>query len=208
MKSLLAAPRRALLLLIVMAVLLLIAPGAYAKIRTPGGGDVPYYALINPLDLYHTDEWAVIVFYRPPDCVPDEFNLLEFFTVAAFECTPPTTDGFLIWAGEPGLSTPIQSQLHGLGAVPVWFVAWPELEAAIADGSLTMPELEALPSLLIGSASFYNETTHPLGGAVVPMVNFVADGTLADGRSFHTHVTWPHVVSPGETVPSVSIEFE
>jgi len=53
-----------------------------------------------------------------------------------------------------------------------------------------MPELEALPLLLIGSASFYNETLHPDGGAEVPMINYVAHGILDDGRSFQVHATF------------------
>jgi len=96
-----AALRRALLLLVVIAALLLVAPSAYAKIRTPGGGDVPFYARIERGETLHTDEWMAIIFYRPQECVPENFNLLDFFDLAAFSCTPPTPDGFTIWAGEP-----------------------------------------------------------------------------------------------------------
>jgi hypothetical protein len=194
MRTLFAAPKRALLLLVVVALLLLVASSAYAKIRTPGGGDVPFYARIERGEIFHTDEWAAIVFYRPPQCVPnepgEEFNLLDFYDWDnAFGCDPPTTDGFMIWDGEPGLSDPIQIKLRGLGAVPVWFVAWPELEAAIADDSLIMSELEEMSSLLTGSASFYTETLHPTGVVQVPMINYVAHGLLDDGRSFKVHVT-------------------
>ena len=87
--------------------------------------------------------------------------------------------------------------------MPVWFVAWPQLEAAMADGILTMPKLEGLPSRLIGSASFFKETLHPTGGAVVPMINIVACGLLEDGRSFQMHVT-----GAGVNAPNASIEFE
>ena len=204
MQTLFAAPRRALpLLVVVVTVMLLVAPGAYAKIRTPGGGDVPFYARIEPHYVVHTDEWAAIVFYRPPGCVPDDFNLLDFYDFGAFGCTPATTDGFIIWAGEPGISAPIQMKLHGLGAVPVWFVAWPELEPALADGILTVPELQDMDSLLIGSASFYSETLHPDGGAQVPMINQVAHGMLDDGRSFQLSATYVTV-----SVMNVRIEFE
>lgn len=187
-----AAFRRVLPFLVVMALLLLAVSIAYASVRTGGGGDPPYYANIEPGYIYHTDEWAAIVFYRPPECVPDgvpyDFDLLDLFDVpGAFGCTPPTTDGFIIWESEPWLSSPIQVSLHGLGAVPVWFVSWPELQAAVADGSLPMSELKAMGSLLTGSASFYQETLHPDGGAQVPMINFVAHGTLQDGRSFQVH---------------------
>lgn len=51
------------------------------------------------------------------------------------------------------------ANLHGLGAVPVWFVSWPEMQAALADDVLTV--LLSLPSLRIGSASFFKETQHP-----------------------------------------------
>ena len=187
MKTVSSKPRRALLFLIVVIALLLVAPTSYAKVRTEPA-DLPYYARIELAYVPHTDEWAAIVFYRLPDCVPDDFNLLGFYDFSAFSCEC-TTEGFYIWAGEPWVSAPIQAKLQGLGAVPVWFVAWSELQAAIGDGELYMPELEAIPSLLIGSASFYNETLHP--AAVVPMINFMAHGTLDDGRSFEVHGTWP-----------------
>jgi hypothetical protein len=121
--------------------------------------------------------------------VPGSFNLLEFYDWNAFDCGPPTTDGFIIWYGEPGDTPPIQIKLRGLGAVPVWFVAWPELDAAMADGDLTMAELEAMATLKTGSASFYTETLHPTGVVKVPMINYVAHGLLDDGSSFKVHVT-------------------
>jgi hypothetical protein len=168
---------------------LLVASSAYAKIRTPEGGDLPYYARIQDGEVFHDGEWAVIVFYRPTDCVPDDFNLLSFDDFGASGCGPPTTDGFIIWYGEPGDTPPIQIKLRGLGAVPVWFVAWPELEAAVADGTLLMSELEAMSTRKTGSASFYTETLHPTGVVKVPMINYVAHGLLDDGPSFKVHVT-------------------
>lgn len=199
-----SATKRAVLLLIVVAALLLVVPSVFAKIRTDGGGDVPFYARIEATEILHTDEWAPIVFYRPPACVPPGFNLLDFYDFpAAFGCAPPTTDGFMIWDGEPWVSTPIQINLHGLGEVPVWFVAWPELDGAIADGILTMSELEGMESLLIGSASFYSETLHPTGVVKVPMINYVAHGALEDGRSFHVHA-----LLVTDRVTNVRVKFE
>ena len=189
MRTLFAAPRRALLLFVVAALLMLVASSAYAKIRTPEGGDLPYYARIQRGEVFHDGEWAAIVFYRPPDCVPDDFDLLLFYDWAAFDCGPPTTDGFIIWYGEPGDTPPIQIKLRGLGAVPVWFVAWSELGPAVADGTLLMSELEALSTLKTGLASFYTETLHPTGVVKVPMINYVAQGLSDDGLSFKVHVT-------------------
>jgi hypothetical protein len=41
----------------------------------------------------------MIYFYRPPVCIPDEFNLLDFFDFsgAAFACGPPTIEGLTLW---------------------------------------------------------------------------------------------------------------
>jgi hypothetical protein len=43
----------------------------------------------------------------------------------------------------------------------------------------------------MGSAEFYSEALHPTTDAVqVPMINFVAHGTLEDGESFMVQVIW------------------
>ena len=165
----------------------LISPvsSAYANVRTENAGDLPYYARTDP-PFSHTAEWGVIVFYRPPECIPTDFNLLELFDIpGAFGCGPYTTDGFAIWKNGPGTdAAPIQQKLFGLGAVPVWFVPWPDLQSAIADGILTIGEIEGM-SPLKGSASFYEETLHPS-----KMIEFTARGILVDdGRTFQVHVT-------------------
>ena len=134
----------------------------------------------------HTDEWAAVVFYRSPACIPANFNLLDLFDVpGAFFCDL-TIDGFEIWRnGPPPIDpAPMMAVLRGMGAVPIWFVSWEELQVAIADDVLTMPELEAIPSLIKGSATDFHETLHPTGGAVNPKILINASGTLADGRRF------------------------
>jgi hypothetical protein len=173
-----------------------VAPGA-ANVRIDNI-EMPAYARIaGPAvdggveEVFHDDEWAAIPFYRPPACVRPEFNLLLFFDIpAVFGCGPPTVSMSTIWRNGPGIdAAPIQVRVEGLGAVPVWFASWPELQAAIADGNLTIGELAALPSLLVGSASFYSETIHPTQAANVPFLQFVARGTLQDGRRFHVEAT-------------------
>ena len=180
------------IVLIFVAIALVASPSTvYSNTRTGEGGDLPYYARIERGEILHTDEWAAIIFYRPPECVPEDFNLLDFYNFDAFSCAPPTTDGFIIWSGEPWLSDPIQINLKGLGAVPVWLVKWSELETAIGDDELTMTELVEMPSLLKGSAIIYAETLHPLTGKPdvkkPPMIEYVARGALIDGGSFYIH---------------------
>lgn len=128
----------------------------------------------------------MIVFYRPPECVPEDFNLLQFYAIpGAFHCTPATTTGWSLWENGPGIDpAPFKIQLKGLGAVPVWLVSWPEMEAAAADGILTMSELGGMPSLVKGSACFYNESL------IIPRkLTYVAKGTLEDGRFFHVQAS-------------------
>ncbi len=175
----------------------------------PGG--VPVYARTD--FFLHDEEWAAIPFYRSPECVPEDFNLLNFFDVPGVFACPLTVAGFEIWEnGPPPIDpAPIFSNLRGLGAVPVYFVSWPELQAAIADGELTMSELESLDSLQIGYASFFEELLHPFPEAHHPNLSLIAHGLLLDGRSFHFEVTdslQEHGQNVGSRVKSFSLIFK
>ncbi len=166
---------------------------AQANVRIEGGDISPYYARIARDEIFHTDDWAVIVFYRPPSCIPADFNLLELFDVPrAFSCGPATIEGFTIWKNGPDKDpAPLQGRFHGKGEVPVWFVRWSELESAIADEVLTIGELTGLPSRIVGTASHYQETLHPPQASDKGngKLNFVARGTLEDGRSFQAQAS-------------------
>lgn len=167
--------------------------GAPANVRIEGGDITPYYARIERGEIFHTDDWAVIVFYRPPSCIPADFNLLELFDVPrAFSCGPATIDGFTIWKNGPDKDpAPLQGKFHGKGEVPVWFVRWSELEPATADGVLTIGELTNLPSRIAGAASHYQETLQPEQSSPKGngKLNFVARGDLEDGRSFQAQAS-------------------
>ena len=184
---------------LVAAVLLTGALVAVADggVREPA--NPPFYMRLEPTFVPHTEDWAAIIFYREPQCVPDEFNLLDFFDPPPrpFFC-PLTVQGFNIWKNG---RTPIHSELHGLGAVPVWFIHWPELGAAMEDGELFMWELEELVSTngVKGLASFYQETLPPYEihpgepaferGKVLGKLEIVARGTTEDGQSFQVQVS-------------------
>ena len=156
--------------------------------------EVPFYARIERGLIHQDGEWAAIAFYRPPDCVPTGFNLLDFFDPAAFDCNAPEPylTGFAILKHTEPDAAPIQTEmaLTPGQTMPIWFVSWPQLETAIADDSLTMGELALLPSLLRGEATFYTETLHPSGGedgslgAQQTKTTIVASGFLEDGRAF------------------------
>jgi hypothetical protein len=104
-----------------------------------------------------------------------------------------TVQGFEVWtAPEPDGKGPIQVRIWGLGAVPIYFVRWQELEAAILDRELTIGELQALPSLRIGYANFYTSDAHPAFTAPTPQYigpfQISARGVLQDGRQFQFQV--------------------
>lgn len=194
-------------MLFALALVLAVAGGVQAAQRiSQTSNDLPFYARFES-GLIHTDgEWAAIAFYRPPTCVRSDFNMLDFFDGAAFGCnaTPePFLTGFGIFRDGP-FAPPIQSRLELTPGqtMPVWFVRWSELDAAIVDGSLTIGELAALPSLLVGEATFYSETLHPLQSAKQTMTNIVAFGDLEDERTFTYLATETH-----SRLRHVEIEF-
>jgi hypothetical protein len=127
----------------------------------------PFYAFLDrpPVgEIFRDGDWVAIPFVRDPSCIPPDFNLLDSADIPrAFGCEL-TVKGFALWKnGPPPIDpVPIQAYYSGLGAVPVWFVTWTDLQAAIADDELTTAELQSLPSLIIGSASFFEAVEQPV----------------------------------------------
>ncbi len=181
-------------------------PGpAASQVRTKSPQEFPgppYYARID--DAVHTDilphdgKTAAIVFYRQPECVPHDFNLMLFFDfqpvmLPGFDFPLPrayacglTVEGFELWrnAPPPVDFAPMFARYSGTGQVPVWFVSWAEFLEVAADGVVTVGELEGMASLRRGSASHFVEALHPSDGAINPAINLVAKGKLEDGSGF------------------------
>lgn len=160
----------------------------------------PYYTQLQPTVvpgeyfIPHTSEWAAIPFLREPLCVPPEFNLLSLFDIPTALFCDLTVEGFAVFKnGPPPIdAAPYLHQLRAIDEVPVWFAEWSEVQAAIADGDLTMLELMDMESLLMGYAPAYKETVLP--GVERPQgygngkIEINARGYLMDGRSFKLHV--------------------
>ena len=143
-----------------------------ANVRTevPPDPGPPIYSFVQRLldgspYFIHDNQWAAVLFLRDPNCVPPTFNLLDLVdSTPAFPGGPPqpflcalTASGFAIWNnGPPPIDfVPIQDHMQGLGQVPAWFVSRADMEAAVADDNLTVPELLAIPSLVKGYATQY-----------------------------------------------------
>jgi hypothetical protein len=182
-----------------------LARTSWPSAEEPG---VPAYARIegSPPHVYHDDEWAAIVFYRNPACVPPAFNLLTFFDVpAAFGCQLTVEGNMVHQAGATG-EPPRMVVARGTGAVPVWFVPLASIQPALEDGVLTIGELAGLSGLLTGHADHFNEVLQPSQGNH-PNPNLIvnARGELEDGRMFSLQV----IAGAGvDEVKTVLIRFQ
>jgi len=167
-----------------------------AAVRTNFPGEnpgPPTYAFLDrpPLgEIFRDGDWVAIPFVRDPSCVPSSFNLLDGADIpGAFGCKL-TVAGFAIWKNGPAPIDPVPVFAHysGLGAVPIWFVSWADLQLAMADDMLTINELKSLPSILMGTAEIFEAVEQP--GLLRPQgfgngkIEIGAHGTLADGRTF------------------------
>jgi hypothetical protein len=194
-------PRKSFMASVLSLIIVLAQPGisppaANAAVRTnfpeenPGP---PIYAFLEkpPLgEIFRDGDWVAIPFVRDPSCIPSNFNLLDGADIpAAFGCTL-TVAGFAIWKNGPAPIDPVPVFAHytGLGAVPVWFVSWADLQWAMADDILTINEIKSLPSLLMGTAEIFEAVEQP--GLLRPQgfgngkIEIGAHGTLVDGRAF------------------------
>ncbi len=159
------------------------------------GSVTPFIGADGTLFAVHDGERAAISFIRPTGLIPVGSNLLDADFSALGK--PMLVTGFALFRSAED-RVPIATEARGLGAVPVWFMRWEELRAAMLDGVLTIGELESLPSLLKGTARFYHEQNHFHGVHRVSHLAAVARGTLEDGRSFELQATevrlgLPHV---------------
>ena len=174
---------------------------------------MPFYARVEIFEpyIFNDGEWAVIIFYRDPACVPDDFNLITLFDVPAVFGCPHTVHGKSLWDGEMFNGAPKVVTMSGNGQVPVWFVPWEEVASmAQPNGILTKRDLMAIEDREVGYASRYSERLQPHpdpafggGGHPNPKMIVTADGLLEDGRRFDLHISWIN-----DVVRSIKIRFD
>ncbi len=167
--------------------------------------------------IIHTDEWAAIPFYRDPDCVPEDFNLLDLYDFEkALDCNS-FVEGFEIWENGPGLDpAPLQVSLKAAGPMHIYFVPWPVLQDAIEDDELTMPELNSLAGVRIGIATDFSITHHPGLVDLDELYTITAKGNIEadNGDKFELSATcaqykWTHVkidFKPAKSAPSLKVQ--
>ncbi len=176
----------------------------------PGDSPGPvYYAELGRGFIPNDGAWAGIVFLRSPVCVPAGFNLLDQFDIPVAWGCELTVEGEDRWH-DLSVPPPFQRRDRGLGAVPVYFVRWSEMQAATADDLLTIGELQGLPSLMTGSASFLEHVVHNTNQPTNHgHETLVTRGTLDDGRTFEFRYNEKFLPETGEHVfPNVKIDFK
>lgn len=168
----------------------------------------PFYARVTPImnEFFHSNGWLAIPFYREPDCIPPDFDLLGLYHFSsesdpgAFGC-PLLLEGVAyIEPDAPPNSFPKHVTMQGLGAVPVWFVPMERFEPAVADEELTLAELKALDPQF-GTATSFKEELRPR--AEDHNIDIASEGTLNDGRSFRFNL-----LHTGDTIERIEIAFE
>ncbi len=178
----------------------------------------PIYARV--LGLVGDSETAVIVFYRSPACVPEDFNLPA---IDSDLLIPPPGSEILMEGSmvlDQDVGVPKQEELHEVAGtpVPIWFVDAVELWAAIdtdgdgiKDSPLTIGELESMSSLRKGQADSYHEILHALGGATMPLLHMVASGVLEPqygGDNFYMLYTNAYAPASGGPHPTLVLRLE
>lgn len=128
------------------------------------------------------DGYSVVYFYNTdPSDVPSDFNFLSFFDLRALGAEWAVA-GFGINDNPP--NPPRHTRLHGLGAVPFWFITDTEFATVTADGIVTRPELESLDPIM-GFGTQFNEVLHPAGSSAPQAhLNTTASGYLVSDGTF------------------------
>lgn len=174
-------------------------PPFYARLEIP---------TVDPVLIPSDGEWAALVLYRQRQCIPESFNLLSVFDVpAAFDCPLGNFAGYEVYANAPDVDpAPTYSRLTGSGPVSIWFVRLEEFQQAAADGNVTIVDFEEMPSLRMGSASFYDELLRPSQSNPEILLHLNAHGSFEDGGGFR--LTYTVTGNPeDETRVRTRIEF-
>ncbi len=169
-------------------------PGAQLDFPAESPG-VPAYArlelLVPNFDVPNNNRWAAIIFYRDPSCVPPDFDLGQFFHLpgpdglGAFAC-PLLVEGHEIWRNGPRQDlAPIYVRTrNAVPNLPIWFMAWQELQPVLESGQVFIDDIRDLPSLVRGRAHWYEEALYPNGAADIPGITLRSEGTLEGGGAF------------------------
>jgi hypothetical protein len=148
---------------------------------------IPIYARVGPIlnQFFISDGRLVIPFYRAPDCIRDDFDLLSYYDPpAAFGCELTVEGKFVIEKEADEGTFPIMTQTVG-SQVPVWIVNWAEFQGLMENNSVTLTDIEGLHPVK-GVAQHYEEYLSPRMHEHEVIIE--ANGTIPDTNQQFTFV--------------------
>jgi hypothetical protein len=104
---------------------------------------IPIYGRVGPIlnQFFIAGDHLVIPFYRNPVCIPDSFNLLNYYDPpAAFGCELMVQGSFVIEKDAEEGQFPIMAYTSGT-EVPVWIVDWAGFQSLMEEGTVTIVDL-------------------------------------------------------------------
>jgi hypothetical protein len=171
-------------------------------------------AMGSPYVIPSSDEYGIIAFYvNDPNLIWNYVHDCEWDFMVHGGMAPQAMalpeEVFTIevdsWFLPDYPMAPHHYHLEGREDVLFWIITFEQVLDVIADGHLTIAELEACKPL-VGHASKYREELRPFGGGAKVFGGiFNAQGELEDGRRFILHIN--NQVKPGEPIRSV-VHFE
>lgn len=117
---------------------------------------IPIYARVGPIlnQFFVSDDQLVIPFYRNPECIPETFNLLNYYDPpVAFGCDLMVGGQFVIEQNAEEGAFPIMAYTTG-ESVPFWIVEWSKFQPYIEEGSITIAQIEALNPIKAAAEKF------------------------------------------------------
>lgn len=123
---------------------------------------IPIYGRVGPIlnQFFVAGDQLVIPFYRNPECIPEHFNLLNYYDPpAAFGCELMVQGRFVIEKDAEEGQFPIMAHTTS-SEVSLWIVDWAGFQSLMAEGAVTIVDIEALNPLK-ATALQYEEYLSP-----------------------------------------------
>jgi hypothetical protein len=179
----------ALAVAVIAVVVLAVRASAAERLLIPEQLDLPFYVQ----GLGHTADlaWVGGVFYRPFETAPGDIAVNDFVSVDP-EAYPLSVEGFAVVDEDDSFPPyPLNAVLRNRPgeAVEICFNSVEDFRKALEnDGKVTIDELRAMPSLIVGYADFYleiNQPPDPRDPGKGFSRDVIAKGVLEDGRPFY-----------------------
>jgi hypothetical protein len=164
---------------------------------------IPIYGRVGPIlnQFFIAGDHLVIPFYRNPVCIPDSFNLLNYYDPpAAFGCELMVQGSFVIEKDAEEGQFPIMAYTSGT-EVPVWIVDWAGFQSLMEEGTVTIVDLEELNPIKATALQFEEYLTPRINEH---QVIIEATGSVLDSEEgFYFSLT-----HKGDKIKQIQLEFK